>query len=81
MARNSLSKNILRNYRADRSIAEMAALYGISQTTWLRWESGRAYPRGPRMIRLASDMGVTMDELFKGLVVTSEESLGEVANA
>lgn len=71
--------DIIKEYRGSRSMQEMADIYGVTPTTWLRWEHGRAYPRGARILKLAMDMGITVDELFHALGVTSKEK--KVVNA
>ena len=43
---------------------ELADKLGVSRTTVTMWEAGGQYPRPENIIRLASVLGCTIDELF-----------------
>ncbi|MBK6639119.1 MAG: helix-turn-helix transcriptional regulator [Rhodocyclaceae bacterium] len=44
--------------------------YGVSRQLAYRWCEGRALPSPAILLRLAADLGVSMDELFGGTVAT-----------
>ncbi len=58
-------KNIKR-YREARGIKqiELAARFGVSQPTVVKWESEGVYPPGRVLPKLAKTLGCTIDELF-----------------
>lgn len=51
-------------YRGERSQAEIARKYGVTQQAWNKWETGAANPTVDKMKRLEIDSGVPMEELF-----------------
>lgn len=51
-------------FRGDRSQAEMADRYKVSQQTWSYWENGITIPSVAVMKQLERDSGVPMDVLF-----------------
>lgn len=44
--------------------AEVAKRLGVSRTTVTMWESGKSLPRGKTLIKLASVLECTVDELI-----------------
>ena len=59
-----MKREKLITFRGDRSQADMAAIYGVTQQAWNRWELGSATPRPHIMKRLEVDSGIPMEELF-----------------
>ncbi len=51
-------------FRGERSQADMASHYGVTQQAWNSWESGRRTPRPHIMKRLEIDSGIPMEVLF-----------------
>ncbi len=56
----------LRRVRAGMGLsqASLARRYGISQATLSRWEAGSITPRGPHLVRIASDARMKLSELL-----------------
>lgn len=54
----------MKNYRGERSQAEMARLYGVTQQAWSFWEIGTATPQIQIMKQLEDDIGRPMEEIF-----------------
>lgn len=52
------------NYRGDRTQAEMADKYGVTQQAWSMWERGEITPSLPTMKRLENDIGIPMEVIF-----------------
>lgn len=65
----------IKRYREARGIKqiELAARFGVSQPTVVKWESEGAYPPGRVLPELAHYLGCTIDELFTD--ETSPQSL------
>ena len=59
-----LKRQILIDYRGNRTQVEMAKEYGVSQQTWSGWENGTYVPLLPMMKRLENDTGVPMEKIF-----------------
>lgn len=59
-----MKRQLLINYRGDRSQAEMAKLYGVTQQVWSRWENGTQKPKTITMKRLEDAIGRPMEEIF-----------------
>ena len=59
-----MKREALISYRGDRSQAEMAKLYGVSQQLWSCWESCVSAPSVPIIKKLEEDSGIPMEELF-----------------
>lgn len=51
-------------YRGNRSQAEMAKLYKVTQQSWSNWENGHGIPRSKTMFQIAKDAGLSIEELF-----------------
>lgn len=51
-------------YRGERTQAEMASKYGVSQQLWSCWENGLSTPSLPIIVKLEEDSGVPMEKLF-----------------
>lgn len=51
-------------FRGERTQAEMAKLYGVTQQAWWKWENGETVPEPATMLRLEQDSGVSMEQLF-----------------
>ena len=52
------------NYRGDRSQADMAKKYNVSQQAWSSWENGDKKPDVATMKQIERDSGVPMEILF-----------------
>ena len=59
-----MKREKLTSFRGDRTQAEMAKIYGVSQQTWSMWERGENTPSLPIMKKLADDIGLPMEEIF-----------------
>lgn len=46
--------------------AELADMAGVKQSTVSAWESGIAIPRPGTLVKVATTLGVTVDELLRG---------------
>ena len=57
-------RDALISYRGDRTQAEMASKYGVSQQLWSCWEKGVSAPTLPIIKQLEADSGVPMEKLF-----------------
>lgn len=56
--------NLLKELRAEKSQAEMAKLFNISQQAWSSWESGRTVPK-PGVMQMMEDIfGKRKEEIF-----------------
>lgn len=56
--------------RAHLSQADVAAAFGIRQSTVAMWETGANVPRADKLPALAKLYGCTVDELLKDIVTT-----------
>lgn len=59
-----MSKNLLSTIRQDKTQAEIAAVYGVSQQAWSSWESGRTVPDLNIMLQMEQSTGIPMEEIF-----------------
>lgn len=59
-----MKRERLIEYRGNRTQAEMAARYGVTQQAWQKWEAGEMTPTADKMKRLEDDSGVPMEILF-----------------
>lgn len=50
--------------RSSVSQQELAGKVGVTQQAVAKWETGKSYPRGETLVKLASVLGCTIDELF-----------------
>lgn len=51
-------------YRGERTQAQMAKKYGVTQQAWNRWEKGDCKPNVVIMRKIEIDSGVPMEALF-----------------
>jgi len=58
------TREALISYRGERTQAEMASKYGVSQQLWSCWEKGITSPTLPIIKQLEADSGVPMEKLF-----------------
>lgn len=65
-----MSKNLLSTIRQDKTQAEIAAVYGVSQQAWSSWESGRTVPDLNIMLQMEQSTGIPMEEIFLKLLTT-----------
>ena len=56
----------IKRYREERGIkqVDLAAHFGVSQPTVVRWEQEGVYPHGRVMAELAAFLGCTTDDLY-----------------
>lgn len=52
-------------YAANIKLKDAAEAMGVSEQAVCAWESGRSYPAGDKLLRLASLYSCTVDELLK----------------
>ena len=74
-----MKRDKLIRYRGDRTQADMAAIYGVSQQAWNSWELGLTKPRPYIMKLLELDSGIPMETLFfdafnKEILLESKEA-------
>lgn len=50
--------------RSSVSQQELAGKVGVTQQAVAKWEAGKSYPRGETLVKLASVLSCTIDELF-----------------
>lgn len=55
---------ILRKLRGDRTQGEIAAILGITKSSWAMYERDERVPRDEVKIRIANFFGKTVQELF-----------------
>lgn len=55
---------ILRKLRGDRTQEEIAAILGITKSSWAMYERDERVPRDEVKIRIANFFGTTVQELF-----------------
>lgn len=60
----TIKRELLVSFRGNRSQAEMAKIYGVSQQLWSCWETGISAPSTPIIKRLETDSGIPMEKLF-----------------
>ena len=56
---------------------DLAMMVGVSRTTIYQWESGKYYPEGQNLIKLAQVLGVTVDSLLPKAPELSDGASGE----
>ena len=59
-----MKRQILIDYRGNRTQTEMAKLYGVTQQTWSGWENGTYAPPPHIMKRIEDDSGHPMEYIF-----------------
>ena len=57
-------REALIEFRGDRSQAEMAEEYGVSQQAWSKYESGKAKPELGLMLRISNEANKPSEEIF-----------------
>lgn len=64
----------IRKHRLDAGISqnELHRRSGVSQRNISFWESGKGYPRLDDCIRLARGLGITLEELIRGVTLPEE---------
>lgn len=67
----------IKRYREARRIkqVELAAHFGVSQPTVVKWESEGAYPPGRVLPELAQYLGCTIDQLFEDEVTLLSDAM------
>lgn len=53
----------------DRNRTRFARRYGVAHTLWAKWERGENYPDPYVMARMCADYGLTMDFLYRGVLM------------
>lgn len=51
-------------YRGERSQADMAKKYNVSQQAWSSWENGEKKPDVATMKQIEKDSGIPMETIF-----------------
>ncbi len=59
-----MKRQILIDFRGDKSQKEMADRYNVSQQAWAKWENGYNVPTPQKMKQLEDDIGVPMEIIF-----------------
>lgn len=59
-----MKRDLLIKYRGNRSQDDMAALYGVTQQAWSRWERGITAPRYDIMLKIERNSGLKMEDIF-----------------
>ena len=59
-----MKRTKLIEYRGERTQADMAKMYGVSQQAWGNWEKGNGKPNVVLMKKLELDSGIPMEEIF-----------------
>lgn len=59
-----MKRTKLIEYRGERTQADMAKMYGVSQQAWGKWEKGNGKPNVVLMKKLELDSGIPMEEIF-----------------
>lgn len=59
-----MKKNLLKALRGDKSQAEIAKEYKISQQCWQSWEIGRTLPDNATMLQMEKNFNVPMEVIF-----------------
>lgn len=59
-----MKREKLIEYRGDKSQAEMAKKYNVTQQTWSLWERGENTPSVVIMRQLERDIGAPMETIF-----------------
>ena len=72
-----MKRQILIDFRGNKSQKEMADKYNVSQQAWSKWENGGNTPTPDKMKLLEDDIGVPMEAIFFDTFnhhVTSEDA-------
>ena len=69
-----MKRQILIDFRGNKSQEEMAKSYGVTQQVWSRWENGTQKPKVETMKRLEDDVGIPMEEIFFDVFDTEKVS-------
>ena len=59
-----MTRNKLIEFRGDRSQADMASIYGVTQQAWCKWENGISKPSVVIMKKIETDSGIPMEDIF-----------------
>lgn len=59
-----MKKNLLKKLRGQKSQAEMAKEYKVSQQGWQSWETGRTVPNNATMLQMEKNFNVPMEVIF-----------------
>ena len=59
-----MKRQLLIDYRGNRTQEEMGRQYGVTQQIWSRWENGIQKPKTITMKRLEDAIGRPMEEIF-----------------
>ena len=62
----SVRKKLIR-FRGNRTQAEMADKYGVSQQLWSRWELGHGKPNVVIIKKIEKDSGIPMEKIFSDI--------------
>ena len=75
MEGNMTIHQLIRNYRHDAKLSQLALAKktGIPQRNISYWESGRGDPSISACIKLATGLGITLEELVRNINLTEDE--------
>ena len=59
-----MKKNLLKLLRGQKSQAEMAKQYGVTQSCWHSWEVGRTRPDSQTMLKMENEFQIPMEIIF-----------------
>lgn len=59
-----MKKNLLELLRGNKTQADMAQKYKVSQQTWSSWETGRTIPDHEIMLNFEVEYGIPMEVIF-----------------
>ena len=59
-----MKKNLLKKLRGEKTQAEIAAEYNVSQQCWQSWEAGRTLPPNSLMLKMEKDFNTPMEDIF-----------------
>lgn len=59
-----MEKNLLKNLRGQKTQAEIAKEYQVSQQCWQSWEVGRTIPPNSIMLKMEQNFKTPMEMIF-----------------
>lgn len=73
--------NLISRLREQKGLtqSELGVLLGVTNKAVSKWENGRGYPDTSLLLNLSNILGITVDELLKGELITSTQT-GKIIN-
>lgn len=65
-----MKRTLLKLLRGEKTQAEMAKQYGITQAGWQSWETRRTIPPNTTMLKMEKDFQIPMEVIFLNLLIT-----------